>query len=141
MRVRLSVQTAVFCLAFACQAHAEKRVVMTTYYPSPTGHYNKLFAQNIGIGSQSPQSNLDVVGDALIKGKATAWEFKSIGKPSLVTIILSDQSGAQRQCPAGYALTGQWFTSSGTAQFQTKDYSGNTVPDGAWALMGLCSTI
>jgi len=31
------------------------QTTLTTYYPSPTGYYNQLFAQNVGIGTTVPQ--------------------------------------------------------------------------------------
>ncbi len=37
------------------------QTTMTTYYPSPTGNYNTLTAQNIGIGTPVPGAKLDIV--------------------------------------------------------------------------------
>lgn len=37
-------------------------LTLTTYYPSPTGNYDKLTSDNVGIGSIAPSTNLDVIG-------------------------------------------------------------------------------
>mgnify|MGYP003394246103 CR=1 FL=1 len=122
-------------------------LTMTTYYPSPTGHYDTLSADNIGIGTLTPMANLDVNGNALVRGDAsikglvTASAFKTSDKLSVMTLILFDQSGVKRSCPSGYKLMGQWVTLNGGSQFITIDSLGNTIPEGASGVMGLCSAI
>lgn len=117
-------------------------LTMTTYYPSPSGNYDKLYARNVGIGTNEALSNLDVNGDALVRGKIIASEFKTIdAKRALVTIILYDATGNKRECPKGYALIGQWTSSNGGNIFITRDYYGNTLPENATGVMGLCSSI
>lgn len=132
---------------------AANSLTMATYYPSPTGHYDKISANNIGIGTFDPLSDLDVNGDAAIKGDAvikgdvvvrggiSADTFKTSGASSVMTIILSDQTGVVRTCPKGYQLIGQWVTSNGGGPFVTIDSLGNKIPEGNSGVMGMCSSI
>ncbi len=152
-----------------CEAHAAAHsLTLVSYYPAPTGNYDQLSANNIGIGTFDPHANLDVYGnvhvkggivatsgdyhdlaaanmnvtqDMHIKGSVIASQFKTSNRSSLMTIILFDQTGVKRSCPSGYAQIGQWVTSNGQGEFQTSDSFGNIIPGGSSGVMGLCSSI
>ena len=164
-----SICCIIFLAAALCDADAATHsLTLVSYYPSPTGNYDKLSANNIGIGTFDPRANLDVNGNAFfqggivaasgdyhdlsalnmdvkgdvhINGSVVASQFKTSNRSALLTVILSDQTGVKRSCPSGYAQIGQWVTSNGLGQFQTSDSLGNSMPEGSSGVMALCSSI
>jgi hypothetical protein len=67
-----------FLFALLSLSFAED-LTITTYYPSPYGSYNNLYvANNVGIGTPSPQEALDIAlnKSIFLEGNSNSWGFK-----------------------------------------------------------------
>jgi len=86
IRIEISRRRLAWCLAIALLAGVSLKLfadtmTMTTYYPSPTGIYQRLTTTaatilardsgDVGIGTTAPQAKLDVNGDAIVRMNAT----------------------------------------------------------------------
>ena len=58
--MRNSFICALFFLVLSAGIVLAGSTTLTTYYPAPTGNYNQVIANNIGIGTSSPGYKLDV---------------------------------------------------------------------------------
>ena len=56
---------------------------LTTYYPAPTGNYNQLIANNIGIGTTTPGARLDVLQSGT--GLIAQFNGRSFDTPLQIT--------------------------------------------------------
>lgn len=109
---------------------AEESITITTYYPSPYGSYNDLYvANNVGIGTASPASKLN------ISGGDTSLNFPNPGSSNLGAIHFSNPNNLNAQAitfdddvPGNAAQAGIYVTNNhadGTRMYlaTTSDYS------------------
>ncbi len=102
-KLGLLFSTAAFLMLGALAVYAGT-TTLTTYYPAPSGNYNHLSSNNVGIGTFVGTDVLDVLGSSVLESPTATWGTPlTIGNnfDSPWTFFMDGATG-------NLDLTGQW---------------------------------
>ena len=89
---------------FICSGVYAGQVTLTTYYPAPTGNYDKLSANELRLGNSKSECSADNEGAMRYNSSSKAMEYCN-GKDW-------SSLGGRSSCPAGFTMIG----TAGTAE-------------------------
>ena len=110
-------------LFFASICQAQEDITITTYYPSPYGSYNELYvASRLGIGTESPQTALDVVGTT----RTVGFQMPTAATDGYV--LTSDAAGSGTWQPKTISSNCTWRAGSSSG-YDCRSISGSSSAD------------